>query len=74
MLSAWQNSCAVLLRRNAAWIFAIPGLISSVANSISSIKSDVSASGVVSAILSIALSVLILLAAGKVREALKNEQ
>lgn len=58
----------------AAWIFAILGLISSVGNSISSLKSDGPAFGVVSAVVAVALSVLILLAANKVREAWKNEQ
>ena len=58
---------------NAAWIFAIIGLISSVVSSINGIMSDASASGIVSAVLSVAISVLILLAAGKVREAWKNE-
>ena len=58
----------------AAFIFAIFGLIGSVSSSITSISGDGSASGILSAVISIAISVLILLAANKVRQARKSEQ
>ena len=58
----------------AAFIFAILGLLSSIGSAINSISNDASASNIGSSVLTIVLSVLILLAANKIRLARKAEQ
>jgi len=58
----------------AAFIFAIFGLLGSISSVITSFKNNGNASGFVSAFLTIALSVLILVAANNVRQAHKGGQ